>query len=39
MTVHSQLDTQSSELLDVRPTSGHLGAEIRGVDLRRPLDD
>lgn len=25
--------------LDVRPTSGHIGAEIHGVDLSQPLDD
>ena len=25
--------------LDVRPTAGRLGAVVRGVDLRRPLDD
>lgn len=25
--------------LDIRPVSGALGAEIRGVDLTRPLDD
>jgi taurine dioxygenase len=25
--------------LDVRPTSGHIGAEIVGVDLAQPLDD
>src|SRR5918992_1636340 len=25
--------------IDVRPVSGSLGAEIRGIDLSRPLDD
>jgi alpha-ketoglutarate-dependent taurine dioxygenase len=33
----TQIETQSG--LDVRPTSGHIGAEIHGVDLSRPLDD
>jgi taurine dioxygenase len=26
-------------LLDIRPVSGSLGAEIRGIDLAQPLDD
>lgn len=29
----------SEGLLDVRPTSGHLGAEIHGLDLSRPQSD
>ena len=31
--------TRPHELLDVRPLSGTIGAEIRGVDLRGQLDD
>ncbi|NMN97617.1 TauD/TfdA dioxygenase family protein [Antrihabitans stalactiti] len=31
--------TQVAEALDVRPQSGWTGAEIRGVDLTRPLRD
>ena len=29
----------SEGLLDIRPTSGHLGAEIHGLDLSRPQSD
>jgi alpha-ketoglutarate-dependent taurine dioxygenase len=29
--------TERSTQLDVRPLSGTIGAEIRGVDLRQPL--
>jgi alpha-ketoglutarate-dependent taurine dioxygenase len=29
----------STRPLQYRPASGHIGAEISGVDLRRPLDD
>ena len=31
--------TDSPVLLDVQPLAGALGAEIRGIDLREPLDD
>jgi alpha-ketoglutarate-dependent sulfate ester dioxygenase len=30
--------TESAIKLDVRPLSGHIGAEIHGLDLRQPLD-
>jgi taurine dioxygenase len=39
MTVQNTFAMEYDELLDVCPTSGHLGAEIRGVDLSQPLDD
>jgi taurine dioxygenase len=29
----------SDSLIDVRPVTSNIGAEVRGVDLRQPLDD
>jgi hypothetical protein len=31
--------TEPSTALDVRPASGHIGAEVTGVDLSRPQLD
>lgn len=38
MTLTSPTSDAIANLLDVRPLSGTIGAEIRGVDLRRDLD-
>ena len=35
----SNTDTKLEAALDIRPLSNALGAEIRGVDLSKPLDD
>lgn len=41
MTPQSRLrvDASPQTSLDIRPTSGHIGAEIRGIDLSQPLSD
>ena len=38
-TTHSEAGTPATGIaLDIRPLSGNIGAEIRGVDLKQPLD-
>ena len=39
MSADARTGMDTTVRLDVRPTSGHLGAEIHDVDLGRPLDD